>query len=317
MRFREERIRLNAIDSNDHSYRITTETDTVDLVASIKSTGLLRPPILLTKQSSYIIVSGFRRISAITSLGASTLDAWIINNPNEKREIIKIAITENSLQRPLNIVEKARSLRLLSICINDESEIIQMATSVGVPCDKTLLSKLLRICDLPVHVQEGLVNGYISMPVALMLAKFDFPTTNLFMHIFSNLQLSLNRQREIISLVSEIAFRDDIAPAQVINDFLVEVMNDNDLDRNQKTHKLRKRLKQIRFPELTKAEEIFAKNIKNMNLGKGIQIVPPNNFEGTYYIFQLNFKSLKEIQLIQSNLERIIKDPEFEKIFSR
>ena len=136
-------------------------------------------------------------------------------------------------------------------------------------------------------------------------------------YIFFKLRLSLNRQREIISHVSEIAFRDDITPDQVINVYLNEVMNDDDLDRNQKTQKLRKLLKQIRFPELSKVEENFTKNVKKLNFGKGIQLVPPSNFEGTDYMFQLTFKGLNEIYSIQSNLNRIIKDPEFEKTLNK
>lgn len=317
MRFREERVRLDTIDINDHTCLITTETCTDDLFFSIKSTGLLHPPLLIKTKSSYSIVSGFRRISAMKSLCFSDVDAWILKNPYDKLETIKIAITENALQRPLNIVEKARSLKLLSKCIDDVNDLIQIGKKVGIPCDKELLSKFLRINDLSDHIQKGLIHGYISMPVALMLEKYNHHTINLFVDIFFKLRLSLNRQREIISHVSEIAFRDDITPDQVINVYLNEVMNDDDLDRNQKTQKLRKLLKQIRFPELSKVEENFTKNVKKLNFGKGIQLVPPSNFEGTDYMFQLTFKGLNEIYSIQSNLNRIIKDPEFEKTLNK
>ena len=100
MRFREEKVRLDAIDSNNHTFLLTTEKCVDTLAVSIKSIGLIHPPLLIKKKTSYQIVSGFRRISALTSISVSEVDAWILNDTYDIREASKIAISENAFQRP-------------------------------------------------------------------------------------------------------------------------------------------------------------------------------------------------------------------------
>lgn len=318
MRFKKDKVRIDAIDLNDKLYLITTNKCTKALADSIKNIGLLHPPLLIQKKSTYCIISGFRRVFALKALGFSDLEARIIKDPTDDREIIKIAISENTLQRSLNVVEKARSLKLLSNYISDVNELTVTAKSVGVPCDKALLIKLLRICELTDSIQEGLIDGFISMPVALMLDEYDHSTSNLFVEVFKILHLGLNRQREFISLITEIAFRDDIEPDQIMKEiYFTEVLNDENLDRNQKTQELRKCLKHIRFPEISKAEATFRRNVKDLNIAKGIKLIPPNHFEGSEYMFQLTFNSLKKIESIKSHLDRIVKDPKFERILNR
>jgi len=318
MRFKKEKVRIDDIDLNDNLYLITTQKCTEALVDSIKAIGLLYPPLLIQNKSTYRIVSGFRRVFALKALGFSESEARIINDPTDEQEIIKIAVSENAQQRTLNIVEKARSLKLLSNSISDVKELTDTAKSAGVPCDNDLLIKLLKICELTDSIQEGLIEGFISMPVALMLDKYDHHTSNLFVDVFKRLHLGLNRQREFISLITEIAFRDDIEPAQIIKEkYFTEVLNNENLDRNQKTQTLRKRLKHIRFPEISKAEETFIQNVKELNIVKGIKLIPPNHFEGSEYIFQLTFNSLQEIESIKSRLDRIVKDPIFDRILNR
>jgi hypothetical protein len=318
MRFSKENVRIDAIDTDDHFFFITTKKCTEALVDSIKSIGILRHPLLLRKKSSYRIVSGFRRIVALKSMGFSNVEALVIIDPLDECKIAKISISENSMQRPLNLIEKARSLKLLSIYINDMNELIDTAKSVGIPCDNDLAVKLLRICNLSDSIQEGLIDEFIAMPIALTLGRYDHDTANLFVDVFKQLRLGLNRQRELISLVTEIAFRDSIEPAQLMGEgYFAEVLNDNNIDRNQKSKLLRQHLMFIRFPEISKAKKTFKQTVKDLNITKGIKLIPPNNFEGRNYVFQLTFTRLMEIKSIITCLERITRDPRFENILNR
>jgi len=318
MHFKKERILIDSIDLDDKLYRITTEKNDVTLLNSINSLGLLHPPFLIRKKAYFQIISGFRRILALKSAGVTEVNAMIIKDSNDKLSITKLAISENSLQRPLNIVEKARSLNLLSKCIHNMDALSDAATSVGVPCDNELAAKLITISQLNDSIHQGLIDGYISMPVSLMLDNYDRQTSDLFVESFKNLRLSLNRQREFILLITEIAQRDNIEPAQLMKEsFFSKVLKDENLDRSQKIQLLLKMLKRIRFPYISKAEECFVENTKNLDIKKGIQLIPPKDFESVIYTLQLTFKSLTELNSIKKRLDRIIKDPKFEEILDR
>jgi len=317
MLFKEENVNFHDIDANDHSYCITTENNIEQLADSIQTIGLLHRPLLTKQDNTYCIVSGFRRISALKLLGYGKIDAVVISNSKTNIEIAKIAITENSFQRQLNIIEKARAIKLLSTYVDNVYQIVQKAKSVNIQCDTDLINKLLKIYTLPVYVQDGLVNGYISLPVALFLDSLDNQSVKLFTEIFSTLHLSLNKQRELISLVSEISQRDGITIKQILKNILNELINDDALDHQRKIHLIRNRLRRIRFPELSETEENFKENMKHLSLGKGIRLLPPVHFEGLEYTFQLTFKNKPEIESILLNLNRIIHDPVFVKTLNR
>lgn len=317
MLFNSESVRIDTINTDDTFYRVTTNNGIEDLSTSIKSIGLLQPPILIKKNKTYHIISGFRRIDALRSLDYSNVDAWILDD-TEDIDAIRIAISENSYQRALNIIEKAQSVRLLSTCIHHRNELLKMTNSVNIPCDAEFLSKLLKIAHLNKPIQEGILHGYVSMSVGLYIGDYDDTVSNLYMNIFKKLTLGLNRQRELISLVNEISKRDDVDPVRLLKDSIFrEVMGNYDLDGKQKIQILFRQLNKIRYPEISKAEANFIRCIKDLRLGKGIQLMHPRQFEDINYVFQLTFKDLNEIKSIISHLEQVINDPKFKRIFDR
>lgn len=316
MRFKQKTIPLHLIDADDDTYRITTETCVKLLCKSIQSIGLLHPPLLIRNKSDYRIVSGFRRISALRSINSKETEARILCSDMEPIEYCKIAVSENALQRSLNVIEKAGSINLLSSHVKDPEQLVAIAASTGVPCDKELCEKLISISRLPDSVKSGLLEGHISMPAALMLEIFTHETVDLIIGLFKELNLSLNKQREMISLINEIAHRDDTAPITILNrKDIIEIMENDELDCNQKAQKMRSCLNRIRFPEISKAEENFSKHVKRLQIGKGIKLIPPKNFEGVNYIFQLTFKNIHELENEHSTMDRVIQDSEFKEIF--
>ena len=79
--------------------------------------------------------------------------------------------------------------------------------------------------------------------MALALGKLDKTTGIAFARLFDSLKLSMSKQREIFSLVNEIAHRDDLPMLAVLEaPALQAVLNDSHFDRNQRAQKIRKYL---------------------------------------------------------------------------
>jgi hypothetical protein len=130
--------------------------------------------------------------------------------------------------------------------------------------------------------------------------------------------LSLNKQKEILTLVKEISLREDIPIPKVIKtDRVQKILTNEDIDRNQKIRKIRIYLKQRRFPVITAAENKFENQLKKLKLGSGTKLIPPDNFEGTTYILKLFFKNLNELKDRQSSIDALIKNPSLRKILDR
>ncbi len=315
MHFKIETVKLAAIDCTDNTYRITTETNIDDLTASIKKIGMLNPPLLLEHNSEYIIVCGFRRIEACRILGWSQVEARILGPGTKKADCARIAVTDNALQRSLNLIEQSRSLALISGFIKDDVILAQELPALGLPGNQSVINKIEQICHLSSPIQRAVLSDIISLAMALELGKLAPDVGAGFVELFENIKLSLNKQREIITYVQEIALREEIAILELLNeDRLQAILNQTELDKNQKTRIIRSYLKQRRFPAITSAERAFEKLIKELRLPRGIKLIPPTNFEGLIYTFTINFKDLTELIEHKTTFDEIIHNPYIKKI---
>jgi len=138
-----------------------------------------------------------------------------------------------------------------------------------------------------------------------------------FADVFEQLNLSLNKQKEMVTLVSEIAHRQDISIRQVLSqESLKSIINDEDLDRGQKGRQLRLFLRQWRFPRIVDAERYYNIQLKKLKLGRDIKLIPPKDFEGTAFTLTLNFTSLGHLKTLQSILDKVMRHPNCKKIFT-
>ena len=315
MRFKIKNVKLEDIDFKDETFRITTNDNTDDLFESIKDIGLLNPPLLIKNNSHYTVVCGFRRIAACQRLGLGSIDARILDALTKKYECVKYAIVDNAFQRPLNLIEKSRSIDMLSGFFDDPDNLVRELSTMGLPENQSIIQKIKKLRYLPQAIQNGILSNTLSLPMALELGNLETAAGESLTKLFDRLKLGLNRQREIITLAKEIANRDDIPLIGVLNEnALQEIINNNNFDRNQKTQQIRQYLKRLRFPHITKAERSFEKHKKKLNLKKGVKLIPPEHFESTIYTLKFNFSNLDDLQKHQSTFDAIIRNPSIKKI---
>ncbi len=315
MRFKQKTVKLSRIDFGDESFRITTQKNIDNLMDSINNVGLLNLPLLIEKDSGYTVVCGFRRIEACRRLGWAGVEARILYSDTQRLECIKYAITDNSLQRPLNLIEQSRSINMLSGFFKDFNILTKELSAMGLPDNQSIIKKIKEICHLPKSVQRGILSNTISLVIALELGRLKQEAGESFAKLFEILKLSLNKQREILTLVKEISLREDISTLKVLeNNVLQEILTNEDLDRNQRIRKIRIYLKQRRFPVITTAEKEFEKQLKKLKLGNQTKLIPPDNFEGTTYILKFSFTNLIELKDRKATFDALIQNPCLEKI---
>jgi len=297
MRYKPAFIDLRDIDTEDTGLKITTRSSIDDILPSITDYGILNPPILKKTKEKLKIVSGFRRISACFHAEKKEIEARIIESNIGILETVKIAILDNSMQRSLNLVEESRALILLSGCTDNEMGLAETSALLGLPDNIPLINKIKRISCLPENVQSAIAEGFISLAMAIELDCIEAEAAIFFTRLFKDLKTGLNKQREILTTSLEIACREEIKVMDVLNDkCFIELINDPDTDRTQKSHSVRQYLKTRRFPEIIKAEKKFKSRLKTLNLGKDIKLIHPKSFEGEYFSLNFQFKDLIELK---------------------
>jgi ParB family chromosome partitioning protein len=318
VKYKETILEIDQIDENDSTYRITTETHIEDLGASIEDIGLLNAPIIDRRDDHFIILSGFRRVAACSLLNIDQIKTRIVSSETPRLDRVKIAINENSFQRPLNLIETSRALNLMTKFIEDKTNLQATASKLALPENPKMIDNIMQLSFLPDSIQQAVLSETIGLPVALHLGKMKEIVAEIFVDIFRKLKFSLNKQREIILLSEEISHREDISLFDVLKNPLIDaIMNNKDMDRAQQGRELRRHLKQRRYPELSRADAVFEKEKKALKLENQIRLHPPLHFEGETYTFHFQFNTLKEYKKRLQTLNRIADHTSFKKIILR
>jgi ParB family transcriptional regulator, chromosome partitioning protein len=308
-------IALARINLQDDTFRITTRTDVNDLLESIRYDGLITPPLLIKKNSTFIIVSGFRRIAACRKLDWDYITARILKANIGVHDCLRLAIAENAHQRSLNLIETSRCLQKLSLFITSSKRLTESASSLGLPDNPSMIDKIKNLSLLPGPIQISILADTISLTMAKELESLEADCAIAFTRLFDQLKIGLNKQKEIVTLVKEIARRDGLSTQEVMEDkHFIEIITHRDLDRGQKSRKLRSYLRQRRYPRIAAAEKTFEIHRKNLNLGNDIKLIPPREFEATAYGLNLTFTNIEHLKTLQTRLNKIIQLPDFKKI---
>jgi ParB family chromosome partitioning protein len=311
----EQLVALDRIDSDDATYRITTRTGIEDLTASITRMGVVHAPILQARGDRWRIIAGFRRVAACRSTGRTDVTAKVLPADAAQHRRIELAVADNSLQRPLNLVETARSLKLLSGCHSTPEALTAAAAALHLPDSPNLLQKLLRLATLSESIQEAVLEEVIALSMALALADLEMPLADEWIRIFRDLNIGLNRQRELLTLVAEIAIREDRTAADVLFDPAVrQILSPTDGDAAQKYRMLSAHLRQRRFPHVTRAKQRFDRLVKDLSFGPQLQLTPPAHFEGTDYQLRLSFRSPEDLRNHLQTIEALLQHPDFKTI---
>ncbi|MCF8068787.1 MAG: ParB/RepB/Spo0J family partition protein [Desulfobacterales bacterium] len=310
MTFNATSVNLSEIDTADVFYRISTGNDIDTLARSIKAIGLINMPFLERTESGYRIICGFKRVMASKMIGCKKIAVNVIGSNENIIERTKLAISDNSFQRALNLLEQSRAINLLSNAGVDDENYPVLAELLNLPVTFSDVKRIKPLCQLSKHIRQSFISEHISHYMALELGKLSPDTSRALSSFFNTYKMSFSKQKEILGLLNEIARRDDTTIIQVLNcDEITGIMDNSELDGNLKVSRIRQCLKKLRFPSITDAENAFLFNVKELQLPNSIKLIPPHGFEGANYSLSLNFKSIKELAGQSDEIIKLLNKP--------
>ncbi|MDY6986624.1 MAG: ParB/RepB/Spo0J family partition protein [Thermodesulfobacteriota bacterium] len=312
-------ISISEIDTADASCCLSLKVDPGALVASMKAVGLINPPVLAQKKDEkYRIICGFRRVKACRVLGWEKISAQVVGADCSELDLLQLAVLDNQSHRPLNVIEQARGIRKLGPHLPAKGRLEALASLLGFPPNKKVFEKIRHMDGLPEAIQAGVLDETVSFEAAARLAGLSHGEALGFFDLLKGLKFSQNKQMEMITFVQEIALREDLQVAGVLQSKEMRAIMDRpDLNRNEKGAKLRAYLKRRRFPALTKVEAEFSDALKALKLSKDISITPPPYFEGGPYTLRMTFKDVDDFDRRCKTLDAIAKNPALKRVLDR
>ncbi len=141
-----------------------------ELARSIQEKGVIQPILVRTvSDDSYELIAGERRLRAVKHLGLTEIPAIVRRIADA--DLLETSIIENIQREELNPIEEAKAYRRLAQEFGHTQD--HIANRVGK--DKTSVSNLLRILNLPEKIQEYISNNIISFGHAKVLLSLSDP----------------------------------------------------------------------------------------------------------------------------------------------
>jgi ParB family transcriptional regulator, chromosome partitioning protein len=316
MPFERKRVPLAAIDEEDHTYRLGDSRDVTGLVASIAHLGLLCAPILIGTNERWTVVGGFRRVAACRRLRMEKMPARIPLEAAEPWQCARWAVAEKAAERPLEALEAGRALRLLRRFAPDANAFGRTVRLFGLPDQATAQVRLEGLCDLPDGIQAAVSDGALAVSTALSLGRMTPETARRVAALLSALRFGVNKQREVLTLLEEIARREGMPLDAVLEaPELKALATDVDSDPAQRGHRLRTYLYQRRYPALSRAQRRFDVISRGLCPAPGAQLSAPQGFESRAFRLTLAFSSRSDLGRHRQTLEQLLSHPDLDEMF--
>lgn len=210
---RGEMILLNVyeIDANPFQPRRDfSESEISALAESLKEHDMIQPVVVRKIGDRYQLISGERRLRAATQAGWAQVPARV--READDRLVAELAIVENLQRKDLNPIEKALSFQRYI----HEHGCTQENLAARIKVDRSTVANLMRLLELPQHVQDAIRKRSITAGHARALLPLGDEQQQI--EFCNRIRSEVLSVRDTEQLVQETIRLEDDEPLNVIDD---------------------------------------------------------------------------------------------------
>jgi len=314
--FEPKQLDLHELDLEDTRFRISEFFSSDRLALSIKKIGLLHPLLVTLREGRFVLVSGWKRLSACLKLGISRAPALILDEPDDLKAFL-FALYENLAGRDFSVLEKAEIVsRLHTFGLAGSKITKDILPLLEVPPTAFYLDSLLSLSKLDPNAKKAIAGKNLPFLIARMLVEFQAEDLEKIIPLL--LPLGQNKQKEVLEDLLEISKRNNVSPRHILETPGIQtVLQSSKWPPVQKSERVRLALRRERFPHLTAWEESFQSALRELGWPRGISLEPAPYFETDDMEASFQFKDEREFRAHLRKLLDVSSRQEFKKIFAR
>lgn len=159
---------IEAIEPNPYQPRQDfSDADLDEMAQSIREKGILAPLLVSKVESGYQLIAGERRWRAAQRAALTHIP--VVIKEATPSESLELALIENIHRKDLNPIEEALAYSKLL----EDTGVTQDTLAKRVGKDRSTITNLLRLLKLPLPIQKDVIDGYLSMGHARVIAGLD------------------------------------------------------------------------------------------------------------------------------------------------
>lgn len=307
-------IDVDKIELKDDRFRISYFLPHQGLIESIKTAGLINPPVLSYREKIPVIISGWRRVFACRKLSFKSIPVFI-SEETDDLEAFKLTVYENLSIRKYSIVEKAEIVKKIKGFGAGEEEIVRKYLPLlDIPPLLKYLHPYLKIAEFELELKKLIHSRNTDFNVLKLMIEFSPPERMLLMPYI--LPLGKNKQRALVTTIYELSRKEEMSVADILSlPDVGKISEDEKLSSLQKAERLCSLLEAKRNPVLNSWNNAFDKVLKGLNISSGIVVTPSAFYEKEDISLNFSFKNRKEFINKLSELQKIADKNGFSGLF--
>ena len=160
------RVNLTRINLRDTRFQCRLQSSSRDLLASLRDQGQHTPVLLWGSRCPYVIIDGFRRIEALTTLGEEAVLAHFEESADELRAFAR-SFSCNASRRNLSAYDKANAVwQAMNRWKMNKAEVARL---LGLSVRQ--VNRYLRLLDFDDAIRDALADQRITMADAVALHR--------------------------------------------------------------------------------------------------------------------------------------------------
>jgi len=313
-----QKILLQQIDLSDETFSVNFMPGLQRLRSSIEQMGLIQPVLLRKKGDKYQIACGFRRISIFQELGEKEIESSVFEEKErDDFELFSISLHENLNSRGFNTVEKAIALDKLIHRFQIEPMVVvkDFLPLFSLEPNEKILNTYLSLARMEDAVKRYVLEQEVSRSNIRKLSALTSDDRIALLTLISSLKLGENHLREMLTFAEEISKRDRVKIRDIVHRPEIQnILSQKEFTPSQRTERIKKVLKDLRYPRMHEMEERFEKKRKDLDLPSNVFVRHQPFFEGKGLKIEFQFETFEEYQSILASLNCLADRREFQEM---
>jgi ParB family chromosome partitioning protein len=306
---------LNHMFLPDERFRISYYFPLEKMILSLKSVGLINPPLVCFRDNHFILVSGWKRVLACREISLSPIPVQVLEEENDLKTFL-LAFYENLALREYNLMEKAEILNKLKKLGETEERIIQQFLPLlDIPSTLSHLDVFLSFSEFEPELKKLIVEKTMSFSSTQLLSEFKPKERRLLFPLL--FPLGQNKQKGLLEDLLDVSRKSDIPVEKLLTSKEVQdVLKSERLSPLQKSDKIRLLLKRKRYPSLSSMRDSFDSLLKKIGWPEEISVKPSPFFEGEDISVSFSFRNKAEFRRSLRELQKLGSRKEFSTLFN-
>ena len=289
-------VPIESIDLEDRLTSFLLNTPADSLQQSIKEVGVIHPVTLIPTGDRFRIGCGHRRVKISSQLKIKEIPARILGSELDDESILMLNLSENQVHRHYSDIEKGFILsKLLDIKVPENRIIEKYMPMLGLERSKKLLDDYSNTVRLTTGLQTLLHEMNVPLKIFSVFFHWDAESVKASERFFSILRPGVNKWRDLLEWIDEIATRDEIAPFDLFCLPELElVFNQNNLAPNDRYDQIRQILYSRRYPILSSLKIRLARALDELKLDDRTRVHVQDSFESDEIRIEMKFRTREE-----------------------